>query len=139
MYQQLISDRVVGFRIGKHKGGHNCVGSPEGLAIISPPIEAVRWALQTFLQEEFTKFAAHDTMTYSGQWRSATVRSTKNGDTMLALDFVADKWEDSVSSLFLSINQSINELYCRTCRISGTNTLVHVSQNYMTSRLIIKI
>lgn len=88
---------MVGFRIGKHKGGHNYVGSPEKLTIISPPIEAVRLALQTFLQEKFTKFEAHDTMTYSGHWRSATVRSTRSGDTMLALDFVADSWDDPVS------------------------------------------
>ncbi|XP_066465948.1 tRNA (uracil-5-)-methyltransferase homolog A [Tiliqua scincoides] len=82
-------DKMVGFRLGKYKGGTCAVVEPFDTIHIPAMTKKVVKAFQDYIRS--TSYCVYSPETYEGHWKQLTVRTSRNGHIMAIAYFNPQK------------------------------------------------
>ncbi|XP_053136325.1 tRNA (uracil-5-)-methyltransferase homolog A isoform X2 [Hemicordylus capensis] len=82
-------DKMVGFRLGKYKGGTCAVVEPFDTIHIPAATKKVVRAFQDYIRS--TPYCVYSPETYDGHWKQLTVRTSRNGHLMAIAYFNPQK------------------------------------------------
>ncbi|XP_027024846.1 tRNA (uracil-5-)-methyltransferase homolog A [Tachysurus fulvidraco] len=101
-------EKVVGFRLGKYKGGLWAVVSPSDTIHVPEGAKRVVLAFQNYIRS--TPYAVYSPETYEGHWRQLTVRTSRTSQVMAVVFFHPQKLdEDEITSLKESLKHCFTD------------------------------